>query len=385
MNLAPIEFIDLKAQRQRIGARMSDAILGVVEAGQYILGPQVAEFEGKLAAFCGAKHVIGTANGTDAIGICLMALGLRPGDAVICPAFTFAATAEAVAWLGATPIFVDIDEATYNLNPEALPVAFQTATRLGLKPKAVISVDLFGQTADYEPIETFCREYNLTLICDSAQGFGATYKGRRTGVFGNFTTASFFPAKPLGCYGDGGAIITNSDSHAELIRSLRFHGKGDDKYDNVRIGMNSRLDTLQAAILIEKLAIFEEEIAARQVVARRYDEGLKGVVTLPFVMAECISVWAQYTIRVPSADRASFMIEMKAKGVPTNIYYPKPLNQQTAYKRFPVAGNGLPVSERVAKEVVSLPMHPYLDEATQAFIVKTVSEVLAGHRRTVVA
>jgi dTDP-4-amino-4,6-dideoxygalactose transaminase len=385
VNLVPIEFIDLKAQRQRIGARMSEAILGVVEAGQYILGPQVGEFEGKLAAFCGAKHVIGTANGTDAIGICLMTLGLRPGDAVICPAFTLAATAEAVAWLGATPIFVDIDEATYNLDPKALPIALQTATRLGLKTKAVISVDLFGQTADYEPIETFCREHNLTLICDSAQGFGATYKGRRSGVFGNFTTASFFPAKPLGCYGDGGAILTDNDRDAELIRSLRFHGKGDDKYDNVRIGMNSRLDTLQAAILIEKLAIFEEEIAARQVVAKRYCEGLKGVVTTPYVMPGCVSVWAQYTIRVPAAERNRFMTEMKTRGIPTNIYYPKPLNHQTAYKRFPVAGNGLPVSERAAKEVVSLPMHPYLDEATQAYIVKAVGEVLAERGRMVVA
>jgi dTDP-4-amino-4,6-dideoxygalactose transaminase len=376
--LHPIEFIDLQAQRRRIGARMTEAILGVVEAGQYILGPQVAEFEKKLAAFCGAKHVIGTANGTDAIGICLMALGLRPGDAVICPAFTFAATAEAVAWLGATPVFVDIDEATYNLDPKALAVALETATRLKLKPKAVISVDLFGQMADYDPIELFCREHGLALICDSAQGFGATYKGRRTGTIGTFTTASFFPAKPLGCYGDGGAIATNDDTHDQLIRSLRFHGKGDDKYDNVRIGMNSRLDTLQAAILLEKLAVFEEEIAARQRVAKRYNEGLRGVATPPFVMPDCVSVWAQYTIRVGGGKRARFMADMKAKGIPTNVYYPRTLNQQTAYARFPVAGNGLPVSERVVQEVVALPMHPYLDETTQDYIIHTARNVLSG-------
>lgn len=373
-----IDFIDLKAQRRRMGDRLEKALLAAVHEGNYILGPQVAQFERELGAFCGAKHVIGTANGTDAIGICLMALGLRPGDAVICPAFTFAATAEAVAWLGATPVFAEIDEATYNLDPKGLALALDTAVRAGLKPRAVIAVDLFGQAADYDPIEAFCAEHGLVLIADSAQGFGASYKGRRAGVFGDFTTASFFPAKPLGCYGDGGAILTDHDGHAETIRSLRFHGKGADKYDNVRIGMNSRLDTLQAAILLEKLAIFEEEIAARQVVAARYTEGLKDVAVTPHVMADCTSVWAQYTIRVPAEMRAGFMSQMKAKGVPTNIYYPKPLHQQTAYRRFPVAGNGLPLSERLCHEVVALPMHPYLDEATQDYIIATARSILAG-------
>jgi dTDP-4-amino-4,6-dideoxygalactose transaminase len=381
MDIGHIEFIDLKAQRRRIGERMERAIMGAVEAGQYILGPQVKQFEDELAAFCGAKHVIGTANGTDALGICLMAMGLRPGDAVICPAFTFAATAEAVAWLGATPVFVDIDEATYNLDPKALDVALDTATRTGLKVKAVIAVDLFGQMADYDPIIAFCEAHGIKLICDSAQGFGASYKGRRTGQIGDFTTASFFPAKPLGCYGDGGAIVTNDDSSAELIRSLRFHGKGDDKYDNVRIGMNSRLDTLQAAILLEKLAIYEDEIAARQVVAHRYTAALQDVAVTPHVMADCVSIWAQYTIRVAAGQRAAFMAAMKAKGVPTAVYYPKPLNQQTAYARFPVAGNGLPVSERVARQVVSLPMHPYLDAATQDVIIAAVHDSLAETKR----
>jgi dTDP-4-amino-4,6-dideoxygalactose transaminase len=377
MTIGPIEFIDLKAQRRRIGARMEKAIADAVEGGQYILGPQVAEFERKLAAFCGAKHVIGTANGTDAIGICLMTIGLRPGDAVICPAFTFAATAEAVAWLGATPVFTDVDEVTFNIDPKGLQIAVDTAVRAGLKPRAVIAVDLFGQTADYDAIEQFCRDRKLTLICDSAQSFGASYKGRRAGQMGDFTTASFFPAKPLGCYGDGGAIVTNNDEHAALIRSLRFHGKGDDKYDNVRIGMNSRLDTLQAAILIEKLAVFEEEIAARQVVAGRYDEGLRGAVSTPLIMRDCVSVWAQYTVRVKNGKRGAFMAAMKARGIPTNIYYPKPLHEQTAYKRFPVAGNGLASSERLAKEVVSLPMHAYLDTVTQDYIIAAARECLA--------
>jgi dTDP-4-amino-4,6-dideoxygalactose transaminase len=371
-----IEFIDLGAQRRYIGPRMERAIMAAVEAGQYILGPQVALFEEQLAAFAGAKHAIGTANGTDALGICLMALGLRPGDAVICPAFTFAATAEAVAWLGATPIFIDIDERTYNIDPKALPLALDTAVRLGLKPKALITVDLFGQMADYEPIEAFCAAHGLTLICDSAQGFGATYKGRRTGQIGDFTTASFFPAKPLGCYGDGGAILTNHDEQANLIRSLRFHGKGDDKYDNVRIGMNSRLDTLQAAVLIEKLAIFQEEIDKRQMVAERYTVALRDIAVTPYVMPGCISIWAQYTIRVPADERSRFMTRLKENGVPTAVYYPKPLNEQTAYRRFPVVGNGLPASEKAAQEVVALPMHPYLDEATQDYIIACVVKAL---------
>lgn len=373
-----IEFIDLKAQRRRIGARMDAAIMGVADGGQYILGPQVAEFEQKMASFCGAKHVIGTANGTDALGICLMAMGLRPGDAVICPAFTFAATAEAVAWLGATPIFVDIDAATFNIDPRALPVALEMANRLGLKARAVIAVDLFGQMADYDAIEPFCIAHGLELICDSAQGFGACYKGRRSGGIGEFTTASFFPAKPLGCYGDGGAIMTNDDARAGVLRSLRFHGKGDDKYDNVRIGMNSRLDTMQAAVLLEKLAIFADEISDRQVVATRYDVGLSDVVLTPTVLPDCQSVWAQYTLRVPATARDAFQATLKEKGVPTAVYYPKPLNQQTAYRRFPVAGGSLPVSEGIAKEVVSLPMHPYLDEKTQLYIIDAVREALNG-------
>lgn len=378
MSVPKIEFIDLAAQRRRLGPALDAAIREAVEGGQYILGPQVARFERELAAFAGARHAIGLANGTDALGIALMTMGLRPGEAVICPSFTFAATAEAVAWLGATPVFVDIDPVTYNLDPSGLPRALELCAREKLTPRAVISVDLFGQTADYDAIESFCAQHGLKLICDSAQGFGATYKGKRTGQMGMLTTASFFPAKPLGCYGDGGAIVTDDDAIADLTRSLRFHGKGSDKYDNVRIGMNSRLDTIQAAILSQKLAIFHEEIEARQIVARRYQDGLSDVAATPRVMEGCVSVWAQYVIRVPAASRDGFMAAMKGKGVPTNVYYPRPLHQQTAYARFPVAGNGLPVSEKASQEVVALPMHPYLDAPTQDYIVAAAREALGA-------
>lgn len=373
-----IEFIDLKAQRQRIGKAMDEAILKVVHDGNYILGEQVAEFETGLAAFCGAKHAIGVANGTDALILVLEALGIGPGDAVLCPSFTFAATAEVVAWMGATPVFAEIDEATYNLDPKAIAAALETARKHELKPRALITVDLFGQACDYEPIEAFCKENGLVLISDSAQGYGASYKGRIAGAIGDFATTSFFPAKPLGCYGDGGAILTDSDEHAELLRSLRFHGKGSYKYDNVRVGVNSRLDTIQAAVLIEKLKVYADEIEQRQLVAARYTAALKDLVTTPYVMPDCVSTWAQYTIRVDAGRRDAFQAALKAKGVPTTVYYPKPLHQQTAYKHFPVAGNGLPISERVAQEVVALPMHPYLDEATQDYIIAAVREALAA-------
>ncbi len=373
-----IEFIDLKAQRRRLGARLDAALMAAVDEGNYIMGPQVKAFEEKLAAFAGAKHAIGCANGTDAIGLALMALKVRPGDAILVPSFTFASTAEVVAWLGATPVFADIDEATYNLDPASLVRALATAKEQGLRPVGVIAVDLFGQPADYDPIEDFCQANGLWLIADSAQGFGSEYKGRKSGTIGTFATTSFFPAKPLGCYGDGGALFTADDDLAKVIRSLHVHGKGSDKYDNVRIGVNSRLDTLQAAILIEKLAIYAEEIDARQVVANRYNEALRDVAAVPVVMPDCLSVWAQYTIRVPAAQRAAIAEGLKAKGVPTAVYYPKPLHQQTAYKGYPVAGNGLPVSERVCHEVLSLPMHPYLDTTTQDRIVEAVRETLAA-------
>ncbi len=356
---------------------MDAAVLRVVHGGRYILGPEVGLFERDLATFCGAKNALGCANGTDAIALPLMAMGLRPGDAVICPSFTFAATAEVVAWLGATPVFADIDEATFNLDPGALSAALGTALQMGLKPRALIAVDLFGQPADYDRIEAFCAENKLVLIADSAQGFGGNYKGRIAGSIGHVATTSFFPAKPLGCYGDGGAVLTADEELLATMRSLHVHGQGSDKYDNTRIGVNSRLDTIQAAVLLEKLKVFAAEIDQRQVVASRYAAGLEQVVLVPRVMEGCVSTWAQYTIRVPAMRRAGFIDALKARGVPTAVYYPKPLHQQTAYKRFPVAGNGLPVSERVCHEVVALPMHPYLDVATQDYIIEAVRAALA--------
>jgi dTDP-4-amino-4,6-dideoxygalactose transaminase len=369
-----IDFIDLKAQRRHIGQAMDDAILGAVHEGNYILGPQVKAFEKQLADFCGAKQAIACANGTDAIALCLMAMKIRPGDAVICPSFTFASTAEVVAWLGATPIFVDVDPETYNLDIKGLGAAMDTAKQHGLTVKALIAVDLFGQPADYDPIEAFCKQNQIILIADSAQGFGGHYKGRVAGSIGDFATTSFFPAKPLGCYGDGGALLTPHDEHAAVIRSLHVHGKGSDKYDNVRIGVNSRLDTVQAAVLLQKLAVFAEEIAKRQVVAARYTAALAGHVVTPAVMPDCLSTWAQYVVRVPAGKRTELIDALKAVGVPTAIYYPKPLHLQTAYRNFPVAGNGLPVSDRICHEVLALPMHPYLEAETQGYIIDAVQK-----------
>jgi dTDP-4-amino-4,6-dideoxygalactose transaminase len=373
----PIEFIDLGAQRRRIGQRMEDAILRVVHHGKYIMGPEVAELEKKLSAFCGAKHVLSCANGTDALGLGLMALNVKPGDAILCPSFTFAATAEVIAWYGATAIFVDVFEDTFNMDPASLEAGIETAKRRGLKPVGVIPVDLFGQPADFDKIEPIARANKMWIMSDAAQSFGATYKDRKVGTMGQITTTSFFPAKPLGCYGDGGAVFTDDDTLIEVLRSLRVHGQGTDKYDNVRIGMNGRLDTMQAAVLIEKLAVFADEIVARDKVAKAYNGALKDVAIVPVVKHGYSSVWAQYTIRLPGRDRDKIAAALKAQGVPTAIYYPKPLHVQTAYRDYPVAGNGLPVSERLAKEVLALPMHPYLDEPAQARIVGAVRAALA--------
>jgi dTDP-4-amino-4,6-dideoxygalactose transaminase len=373
----PIEFIDLGAQRRRIGARMDEAILRVVNHGKYIMGPEVGELERKLAAFCGVKHCIGVANGTDALAMALMAKGVKAGDAVLVPAFTFAATAEPVVLLGATPIFVDVLEDSFNMDPAGLEAGIATAKRLGLKPVAAISVDLFGQPADYDAIEPILRKHGLWLLADAAQSFGATYRGHNVGTIGDIATTSFFPAKPLGCYGDGGAVFTNDDAVAATVRSLRMHGQGTDKYDNARIGVNSRLDTIQAAVLLQKLEIFPDEIVARDRVARRYAEELSDVVKVPRLIDGASSVWAQYTLRLGERDRESVIAKLKAAAVPTAIYYPRSLPRQPAYRDFPVAGNGLPVSERLAREVLSLPMHAYLDTPAMARIIGAVRQVLS--------
>lgn len=373
----PLPFIDLGAQRRRLGASVDDAILRVLDHGAYILGPEVAALEGELAAFCGAKHVVTCSDGTDALALCLMAKGVGPGQAVLCPSFTYLATAEAVARLGATPVFVDVEDRTFNLDAATLDAALRTARGRDLDPVGLIAVDLFGHPADYDALTPFCEAHGLWLLCDAAQSFGASYGGRRLGTFGFATTTSFFPAKPLGCYGDGGAIFTDDDALAATLRSLRFHGLSPDRSDTVAIGLTGRLDTVQAAVLLEKLKIFEDEIALRQAVAGRYADGLADVAVTPVALEGCVSVWANYTIRVAPERRAALAADLRAGGIPTAIYYAKPVHRQMAYRDYPVAGNGIPVTDRLAGEVISLPMHPYLDAATQDRIITAVRTALA--------
>ena len=371
-----IPFIDLAAQRRRLGSAVDAAVTRVLNHCQFILGPEVRAFEAELAAFCGAKHVVTCASGTDALVLALRARGIGPGDAVLCPSFTFCATAEVAALVGATPVFVDVDAATFNIDANGIAAAVATAKSLGLTPKAVIPVDLFGLPADHAAVATAAKAENLFVLDDAAQGFGASYHGRKLGTFGHATATSFFPAKPLGCYGDGGAVMTDDAEMADVMRSLRMHGHGSDKYDNIRIGLASRLDTIQAAILSEKLKIFPDEIAARNEVARRYADGLGDVATVPTVPDGCTSVWAQYTLRLPAGRREAFAAKLKAEGIPTAIYYPIPLHRQQAYKHYPVGNGGVAVSERLAAEVVSLPMHAYLDAPTQDRIIDAARRAL---------
>lgn len=370
----PLQFIDLARQQQGLRAKIDAAIARVLDHGGYILGPEVAAFEADLSKFCGARHSISCANGTDALSLVLMAKNIGPGDAVLVPTFTFAATAEVVAGRGATPVFVDSLPNTFNMDPASLTQGIRLARELGLAPKAVIAVDLFGLPADYDAIEPIAAKNGLCLICDAAQGFGAKYKGRKVGAIGHATTTSFFPAKPLGCYGDGGAVFTQDDELAAILESLRVHGKGTDKYDNVRVGLNSRLDTLQAAILIEKLAVFAEEIEARNRVAANYAAALAPYVRTPSAPAGLVSVWAQYTLRFPARGRDALAAYLKSRGVPTAVYYPRPLHLHTAYGHYPRAGGSLPAAEEMAQEVLSLPMHPYLDEAAQRQVIDAVIE-----------
>jgi len=369
----PVPFIDIAAQRRRLGASIDKAVARVLTHCQFINGPEVTELEAALAAFCGARHVVSCSSGTDALLMVLMAKQIGRGDAVLCPSFTFCATGEVVALTGATPVFVDVDAATFNIDPASLKRGITTARRLGLKPRAVISVDLFGQSADHDSIGAIAAEEGLFVLDDAAQAFGASYKGRRLGTEALATATSFFPAKPLGCFGDGGAIFTDDAELAHALRSVRVHGQGADKYDNVRLGLTARLDTMQAAILLEKLKIFDDEIAARNVVAERYARGLGNAVTVPHVAADRVSVWAQYTIRLPAGvNRDGFAAALKAQGIPTAIYYPKSMHQQTAYRDFPVADGGLPVSEQLSADVISLPMHAYLDAPTQERVIEAV-------------
>ena len=375
---SPVAFIDIGAQRRRLGPAIDEAVGRVLTHCQFVSGPEVTQFEADLAAFCGAKHVVACASGTDALLMVLMAKEVGPGDAVLVPSFTFCASGEVVALAGATPVFVDVDETTFNIDVASLKRGIATARKAGLKPKAVIPVDLFGQSADHDAVAKVAAEEGLFVLDDAAQSFGATYKGKRLGTFGLATATSFFPAKPLGCFGDGGAIFTDDAALAEALRSVRVHGQGSEKYDNVRLGLTGRLDTMQAAILIEKLKIFPDEIEARNRVAETYAKGLEGVVTVPKVVPGNLSVWAQYTIRVKDGTREAFAASLKDQGIPTAIYYPKSMHQQTAYRHYPVADGGLPVCEKLSRECISLPMHPYLDAATLERVISAVRDAVRG-------
>jgi UDP-2-acetamido-2-deoxy-ribo-hexuluronate aminotransferase len=381
----PIAFIDLAAQRRRLGDRIEQAVLKVIASNAYIMGPEVRQFEEQLARFGQTRRCLSCANGTEAVALPLMAWGLKPGDAVFCPSFTFAATAEVIPWLGASPVFVDILPDTYNLDPARLEAAIVSVKAEGkLRPRAVIAVDLFGQPADYPAIAEIARRHGLKLIADSAQGFGCTLDGKHPAHWADITTTSFFPAKPLGAYGDGGAMLGEDEALFDLIDSLRIHGKAtpadiasrkfehDPRYLNMRIGMNSRLDTIQAAVLIEKLSVFEDEIVRRNRVADAYSDGLRDVATVPAVIPGGVSVWAQYTIEIENRD--GLAAHLRDRGIPSMIYYPIPLHLQDAYSRFPRGAGGLPVTEDKAGRVISLPMHPYLEPETQDRIISAVRE-----------
>lgn len=358
-----MQFIDLQAQYRHLKSRIDQRIQRVLDHGKYILGPEVRELEEKLSDYVGVKHSIGVANGTDALQLALMALDVGPGDAVFTTTFTFFATAEVISLIGAHPVFVDIDAETYNIDPKNLEREIQKVVSEGkFTPKAIISVDLFGLPADYETISGIADKYGLKIIEDAAQGFGGSINGKMAGSFGNIATTSFFPAKPLGCYGDGGAVFTNDDDLAARIISLRVHGKGTDKYDNVRIGLNSRLDTIQAAILLEKLAEFPRELELRQIIADRYRAALHNQFHVPYVPDGYVSSWAQYTIRPMKGSREGYMSRLKEKGIPTAIYYGKNMHEQTAFSSLGYKEGDFPIADKMAKTVFSLPMHPYLGE-----------------------
>lgn len=354
-----MQFIDLAAQYQYLKTKIDARIHKVLDHGHYIMGPEVFELEEKLAQYVGVKHAITCANGTDALTLALMVLDVKEGDAVFCPTFTFFATAETIAFENATPVFVDSDEVTFNICPIDLEKRIKAVIADGkLIPKAIIAVDLFGLPANYPEIEKIAKKYNLKLIEDAAQGFGGSINGKKAGSFGDIATTSFFPAKPLGCYGDGGAIFTNNDDYAELIRSYRVHGKGTDKYDNIRIGVNSRLDTIQAAILLEKLAVFDEELIARNKVADKYKAELPNNIIAPIIPDGYFSSWAQYTVR--AVNRDVIITEYAEVSIPTMVYYRTCMHKQTAFKYLNYTSTDFTIAEKLSNEVFSLPMHGYL-------------------------
>jgi dTDP-4-amino-4,6-dideoxygalactose transaminase len=376
----PLAFVDLKAQQKKIYSRVLENIKKVLTHGKYILGPEITELEKRLAGYVGVRHAITCSSGTDALLMVLLAKGVGRGDAIFTTPFTFIATAEVVQLLGATPVFVDIDSRTYNLDPEALEAAlahfYKDPRTTGLKPRGIIAVDLFGQPADYHRINTLAQDWNLFVLEDAAQSFGATYKGARAGGLAEAAATSFYQTKPLGCYGEGGAIFTDDDDFAAVLQSIRNHGQGGNRYDHVRLGINGRLDTMQAAVLLAKLEIFDQELTARQEIARRYTKGLKDVVQVPYVAPGYTSVWAQYSVE--SEARDTILDRLKEEGVPTAVYYPKPLHLQEVFQGLGYGPGDFPVSEAVATRIFSLPMHPYLEPSDQERIISVIWEVVSG-------
>lgn len=367
-----MQFVDLNAQQQGIRNKIEENIKKVLDHGRYIMGPEIKELEEKLAQYVGTRYAVGVASGTDALLIPLMAYGIGQGDAVFTTPFTFIATAEVIQLLGATPVFVDIQPDTFNLDHEKLDKVIQKTKNEGkLNPMGIIPVDLFGQPADYDEINKIAKKYNLFVLQDAAQSFGATYKGKKTCSHGDVAATSFFPAKPLGCYGDGGMIFTDKAGLYEKFTSIRIHGKGTNKYNNVRVGVNGRLDTLQAAVLLAKLEIFDEEIALRQEVAERYEKGLKAPAKAPYVKDYNISVWAQYSILHPQRD--AVIAKLEKQGIPTAIYYPTPLHLQEAFAALGYQKGDFPTSEEIADKIFSVPMHPYLSKEDQGKIIDIIN------------
>ena len=372
-----IPFIDLKSQQARIRDKIDTGLAAVLDHGAYIMGPEIMALEERLAKWSGAKHNISCSSGTDALLLALHGLGLKPGQGVIVPSFTYTATAEVMPVMGAIPVFAEVDPVTFNIDPTQLDAAFVAARDADVKIVGIIGVGLFGQPANYQAIMQYAEANNLWLIDDAAQSFGASMNRHKVGTLAHVTCTSFFPAKPLGCYGDGGAVFTDDDGIAEIIRSCRVHGMGINKYQNVRIGMTGRLDTMQAVVLDAKLDIFAEELALRQQVADRYQDKIGNIVETPSLAVGASSSWAQYTIKLlDGVDRDAVSSKMQAAGVPTAIYYPVPMHCQPPYSHFPVAGGTLQTTDRLSKCVISLPMHPYLDEDTQNIIVSTLKDAL---------
>lgn len=373
-----MHFIDLLAQRKHLGQKIDTAVVSVINSGKYVMGPEIEELEAQLAEFCGVEHVISCSSGTDALLLPLMAWDIGPGDAVYVPAFTFVATAEVVALTGATPIFCDVNPKTYNIDPASIEEGIKKSIELGLNPKAIIPVDLFGLPADFDVILNLAEEKSLLVLDDACQGFGGVYKGKTIGSIGDAAATSFFPAKPLGCYGDGGATFTNDSELYEKMLSIRVHGQGENRYHNVRLGLNARMDTIQAAILLEKLAIFPDELKSRDRIAQKYNTAFKGLAITPVVPEGYSSVWAQYTLCIPKGEREKIINSLAELNIPTAIYYPIPLHQQPGYVSYPRATETLPVSENLSKRVFSLPMHPYLEDSDQQQIINAVVSILKG-------